>query len=169
MSAQDIILGARVAHIRELKVEIEKLKSENARLHDENAALLAHLDFALIAAQDLRGLSPDGRFILIDGWNLVLGSQKRAKDPAALIAQAKAHLKERPLDFIWIVFDGPKANSKTEDRLRVSYTGGTGPHRADKFICDFVRMAGYLGLSERVEVQTCDKEFLARVKRLLKS
>lgn len=167
MSAQDVILGARVAHMRELKTEVEKLKAENSRLREENDSLSAHFDLALVAAQDLRGLSPDGKFILIDGWNFILGAQKRAKDPAALIAQAQEHLRDCPHDFIWIVFDGPKANSSMEGRLRVSYTGGTGPHRADKFICDFVRMAKYLGLSEKIEVQTCDKDFLSQVRRIV--
>ena len=46
VSAQDIILGSRVAHLRELKTELEKLKAENARLHDENQSLKNHFDLA---------------------------------------------------------------------------------------------------------------------------
>lgn len=166
MSSQDIILGSRVAHLRELKTEIEKLKAENARLHDENQALKSHFDMALLAAEDLRGLSPEGKLIIIDGWNQILGAQKVASNPEELINQARRHLGDRPHDFVWIVFDGPKENARNEGRLRVSYTGGTGPHRADRFIVDFVRMAKYLGLSDRIEVRTDDKDFKKSLKVL---
>ena len=166
MSSQDIILGSRVAHLRELKTEIEKLKAENARLHDENQALKSHFDMALLAAEDLRGLSPEGKLIIIDGWNQILGAQKVASNPEELINQARRYLGDRPHDFVWIVFDGPKENARNEGRLRISYTGGTGPHRADRFIVDFVRMAKYLGLSDRIEVRTDDKDFKKSLKVL---
>jgi hypothetical protein len=52
MNAQDVILGSRVAHVRELKAEIERLRRENAALHDQNAALGAHFDLALLAAEE---------------------------------------------------------------------------------------------------------------------
>lgn len=167
MSAQDIILGARVAHVRELKTEIERLKAENSRLHDENTALSSHFDLALLAAQDLRGLSPEAKFIIIDGWNLILGAHKEARTPDELLEQARHHLGDCPQDFIWVIFDGPKENSFNEGRLRVSYTGGTGPHRADKMIIDFVRMAKYLGLHEKIIVRTNDKDFLSQVRRIV--
>lgn len=166
MSAQDVILGARVAHVRELKSEVERLKSENARLRDENSALLAHFELALVAAQDLRALPPGGRLVLVDGWNRILGAGKIAANPADLVAKMRARLVEDPDDFVWIVFDGPKENVVNEPRLRVSYTGGTGPHRADRFIVDFVRMARYLGLHDRVSVETDDKDFLSRIRRI---
>ena len=41
MSSQDIIMGARVAHVRELKSEIERLRAENTRLRDECESLRA--------------------------------------------------------------------------------------------------------------------------------
>ena len=166
MSAQDIILGSRVAHLRELKTELEKLKAEDARLHDENQSLKNHFDLALIAAEDLRGLSPEGKLVIIDGWNQILGAQKVARNPAELIAQARQHLGDRPQDLVWIVFDGPKENVRDEGRLRISYTGGTGPHRADRFIVDFFRMAKYLGLSDKIEVRTDDKDFVKEINRL---
>ena len=81
MNAQDVILGSRVAHLRELKTEIERLKSENAKLRAENEELNHHLDLAALAAEDLRGLSPDGKLVLVDGWNLILSTDKRAKGP----------------------------------------------------------------------------------------
>lgn len=159
MNAQDLIMGSRVAHLRELKAEIEKLKADNAALRLENDTLKAHFDQALLAALDLR----DGEPLEIwDGWNLILGAQKVAKDRDDLLAQAQASGKR-----VWIVFDGPRESIRTEGRVRISYTGGTGEHRADKFIVDFVRMAKYAGLADRVSVRTNDKDFLSQVRRLV--
>lgn len=159
MSAQDVIIGSRALHVRELKTEIEKLKAENAALRTERDALKAHFDLALLAAQDLR----DGAVLEIwDGWNLILGAQKEARDRADLLAQAKASGKR-----VWVVFDGHDENVRQEGLVRISYTGGEGEHRADKFICDFVRMAAYLGLADKVSVRTNDKDFLKNVRRLV--
>ncbi len=166
MGSQDLILGSRVAHLRELKTEIAKLKAENAALRDENAALASHFDLALVAAEDLRALASEGKLVIIDGWNLILGAKKEAKDPDDLIAQARAHLADHPADRAWIVFDGPRENSVNDGNLRVSYTGGTGAHRADRFICDFLRMAKFRGGLSRIEVRTNDKDFKRTVSRL---
>ena len=159
MNAQDIIRSSQLTHVRELKTALTKAAAENAALHDELDSLKAHLDMALLAAMALK----DGEPLEIwDGWNLILGAQKEAKDRADLIAQAKASGKR-----VWIVFDGPQERVDcTEKGVRVSYTGGTGAHRADKFICDFVRMAKYLGLAGKVSVRTNDKDFLKTIQRL---
>jgi len=167
MSAQDIMLGARVLHIRELKTEIAKLKAENLSLRSELGALKSHFDMALLAAEDLKSLPEGGTLEIWDGWNLILGAKKEADDRDALIGQARRLLEERPLDRVWIVFDGPRESSSSEGRLRMSYTGGTGAHRADRFITDFVRMAAYLGLAGRLRVRTNDKAFDAEVRRLV--
>ena len=162
MSAQDIIMGSRVAHVRELKAEIEKLKAENAALRDERDSLKAHFDLALLAAMDLRNGEP---LEIWDGWNLILGAKKEAKDRADLIAQAQTSGRR-----VWIVFDGHDENVHLLGaNVRVSYTGGTGEHRADKFIVDFVRMAKYLGLADKVSVRTNDKDFLKAIQRLYAS
>ena len=162
MSAQDLILGARVAHLRELKTEVEKLKQENAALRTEKEALEAHFALALIAAQELA----DARLELWDGWNLILGAKKSARDRDELFAQARAKLAEDPTLRIWIVFDGHDERVTNEERLRVSYTGGTGAHRADRFIVDFVRMAVYRGFGDRVTVRTNDKDFRRQIANL---
>lgn len=167
MDAQDLMLGARVAHVRELQTALARAKAENAALRDENAALWAHFDFALLAAEELRGMPPEGRLEIWDGWNLILGAQKAARDRPTLIAQAKARLEQDEALRIWIVFDGPEERVAHEGRLRVSYTGGTGAHRADRLIVSFVRMAAYLGLADRIRVRTNDKDFARDVKRLL--
>lgn len=160
MNAQDVILGSRVAHVRELRGEVGRLTAENAALRAECDSLKAHFDKALLAAMDLR----DGEPLEIwDGWNLILGAQKEAKDRADLIAQAKATGRR-----VWIVLDGQDENVHLLGaNVRLSYTGGTGAHRADKFICDFIRMAKYLGLSDRITVRTNDKDFRRTVQRLL--
>jgi hypothetical protein len=169
MKSQQIIMDSRVAHVRELKTEVARLRAENASLRAENEELSHHLDLAMLAAEDLRGLSPDGKLVIADGWNLVLGAENEARTPAELIEQAKRHLGDCPQDFVWIVFDGPRENSRIDGRLRVSYTGGTGPHRADKFICDFLRMARFRGDISKIVVKTHDKDFAKEVDRLSRS
>ena len=164
-SAQDLIYGVRVAHVRELQAALAKVKAENAALRDENAALRAHLDFALLAAEDLRSLPSEGRLEIWDGWNLVLGASKAASDRRALIAQAHERLAQTEALRIWIVFDGADERVSHEDRLRISYTGGTGEHRADRLIVSFVRMAAYLGLAARLSVWTHDRDFARDVRR----
>jgi len=159
-------MGSRVAHVRELKTQVEKLKAENARLRDETTALKAHFDLALIAAQDLR--EEGGVLELWDGWNLILGAKKEARDKADLRRQAQTALAADPHLRVWIVFDGRDERAVNEGALRISYTGGEGSQRADRFICDYVRMAKYLGLSARLRVRTNDKDLNAKVRSLQK-
>lgn len=163
MSAQDLILGARVAHLGDLKREVERLKAENSSLRAECDSLRAHFDLALIAAETLKA----GKMEVWDGWNLILGAQRSAVDREDLIAQAKARLSEDSELSIWIVFDGQDERVINEGRLRISYTGGVGAHRADRFITDFVRMAAYLGLTHALSVRTNDKDFRRQVARLM--
>ena len=168
MSAQDVILGARVAHVRELKTELEQARRDNAILRDELAALRAHFDQALLAAEDLRNLPDGARLEIWDGWNLILGAKKEARDRDDLLAQARVCVDEgKGLVRVWIVLDGSQERVVcAEGGVRVSYTGGTGAHRADKFICDYLRMACYLGLADKVTVRTNDRDFAKAVARL---
>ena len=169
MNAQDMIEAARLVRVRELQTALTKAAAENLRLKTENEMLFAHFDLAVLAANDLAALPPDGRLVIVDGWNMILGANKVAKDRAELIAQAKAHVAEHPSDFVWIVLDGPRASSSIDGRVRVSYTGGVGAHRADKFICDFLKMARFSGDLRRIEVRTDDKDFKKEVKRIFAS
>lgn len=163
-SAQDILMGSRVAHIRELKAEIEKLKAENSRMRDELNSFRAHFDMAVMASNDLR----EGKNLEIwDGWNLILGAQKEARDKAELFKAAHERLQAFDDLRIWIVFDGKDENVRLDGGLRVSYTGGEGAQRADRFICDYVRMAKYLGLSEKVCVRTNDKDLRTQINRIM--
>ena len=164
-----MIEAARLVRVRELQTALTKAAAENLRLKTENEMLFAHFDLAVLAANDLAALPPDGRLVIVDGWNMILGANKVAKDRAELIAQAKAHVAEHPSDFVWIVLDGPRASSSVDGRVRISYTGGVGAHRADKFICDFLKMARFRGDIRRIEVRTDDKDFKKEVKRIFAS
>ena len=164
-----MIEAARLVRVRELQTALTKAAAENLRLKTENEMLFAHFDLAVLAANDLAALPPDGRLVIVDGWNMILGANKVAKDRAELVAQAKAHAAEHPSDFVWIVLDGPRASSTVDGRVRVSYTGGVGAHRADKFICDFLKMARFRGDIRRIEVRTDDKDFKKEVKRIFAS
>ena len=167
MSSQDIMMGARVAHVRELKSEIERLRGENTRLRGELESLRAHFDLALLAAEDLRAMPEGGRLEIWDGWNLVLGAKKEARDRDDLFAQARRRVEEDPSLSVWIVLDGPRVSSNAEGRVRISYTGGEGSQRADRMVVDYVRMATWLGLADRVSVRTNDKDFRRQVDRLV--
>ena len=151
MSAQDIMLGAQVLRLRDLKAEVSKLRAENTSLRDELHSLTSHFGQALLASADLRGLPEGGVLEIWDGWNLILGANRVAKDRDELLAQARAHVGSRPCDRVWIVLDGRDEHV-------------TGKHRADRFIVDFVRMAAYLGLADRVCVRTNDRDFARQVR-----
>jgi len=161
-------MDARVAHVRELKAEIARLKADNAALRAANDELAHHMALGLLAAEDLRSLGEGGRLVIWDGWNLILGANRESGTPEGLLDKARRHLEENPADMVWVVFDGPRENSRTEGRLRISYTGGSGPHRADRFICDFLRMARFRGDISRIEVRTRDKDFARDVKRIVR-
>ncbi len=161
-----MIEAARLTRVRELQTALTKASAENTRLREENEMLNAHFDLAVLAAGDLAALPQDGMLVIVDGWNMILGAQKEARSRADLVEQAKSHVAEHPSDFVWIVLDGPHQASRVEGRVRVTYTGGVGAHRADKFICDFLRMARLRGDLSRIEVRTNDKDFRREVKRL---
>ena len=141
-----------------------RAKAENAALRERCALLENHLAIAAAAAADLAATR--GRFFLVDGWNLVLGSQRTAKSREELFESARRHLAANPLDFIWVVLDGKDDNCAQEGHLRVSYTGGEGPQRADRFILDFIRCARLTCGVSRIHVATHDKKLAAECRRL---
>ncbi len=161
-----MIEAARLTRVRELQTALTRASAENQRLRAENESLFAHFDLAVLAASDLSSLPEGGRLVIVDGWNMILGAQKEARDRNDLESQARAHVKENPRDFVWIVLDGPRQSSHVDGRVRITYTGGTGPHRADRFICDFLRMARIRGDVSRIEVKTNDKDFRREVRRI---
>lgn len=167
MSSQDIVIGARMAHVRELKAEIARLREENTRLRDDAESLRAHYDEALLAAEDLRTLPPGGCLEIWDGWNLILGAKKESRGRNELIEQARRRTEESGGSLhVWIVLDGPREATRCEGSVRVTYTGGEGSQRADRMIVDYVRMAAWLGYADKVTVRTNDKELKRQVSRL---
>ena len=166
MNVQNLIADGRAIHVRELRNELAKAKAENQALREENAALREHFDLALAAARDLGALAAGARFYLVDGWNLILGANRLAASREELEKNWRAHLDAHPADFVWIVYDGKYESSREDRRLRVSYTGGIGLHRADRFSIDFLRMARWLTLADRVSVVTRDKDFRREAERL---
>lgn len=159
MDSQQIMIESKLSRVREMREQISRLKAENLALRSELESLRAHFDIALLAAEDLRF---GAELEIWDGWNLILGSKREAQDKAGLLRLAKSSGRR-----IWIVFDGKDENVFEDGLVRVSYTGGSGEHRADKFICDFLRMAKYLGLAGKVSVRTNDKGFLAQARQIV--
>jgi hypothetical protein len=166
MGSQDIMMASRLYHMRDLKAEIAKLKAENSSLSEKLSTLEAHFDMALLAAEDLRSLKEGEKMLVVDGWNLILGSKREASSREELCQAVQSRIDSGEYKKAWVVFDGPKENVKVSGSLRLSYTGGDGEHRADKFICDYIRMAKYLAIDSRVDVWTNDKDFLKTVDRI---
>jgi hypothetical protein len=50
--------------------------------------------------------------------------------------------------------------------MRITYTGGEGVQRADKMICDYLRMANFAGKISNVEVLTRDKKLIAEIEKI---
>ena len=160
MNTQSLQIAARLNEARKLREEHAALKRENAHLRDEIASLEAHLDLAQTVLTDL---GAEGRhLVLVDGWNLILGAGSRYRTREALAAHYAELVESDPKLVAWIILDGPKANTSGQGRLRITYTGGTGSQRADRFIQSVVRAAGFLGLGDKVAIHTKDKDLLKR-------
>ena len=184
MTANSIIEDARVARVRELKTALAAAKERLVRVEDERDSLLAHFDLALVALHDFEQLGEEAQLQIIDGWNAILRHRNVSKLTSEEISQLKADYlaslgivppgvssapqpasaegfgaaSPQPTSLIWIVFDGSEENSYRCGAYRVTYTGGTGPHRADRLILDYVHAARILGLdTSRITVDTADK------------
>ena len=183
MKSNDIIADARIMHLKELKSSLADAKTRLAKVEAERDLLSAHFDLGLVALRDFERLPDESEFRIIDGWNAVL----RLRNVSKLSTEDVSRLKKEFLDNIgvtppkerekhpktgelppvetWIVFDGNVANSHRCGRYRVTYTGGTGAHRADRMILDFVNAARILGLDvSRITVETSDRDLIRLVK-----
>ena len=166
MTANDIFRDTRVAHVRELKAEVARHKEELARVRDAHESLESHFALALAAARDAERMPPDAELLIIDGWNAVIGTRRLDNDARharydRLIENLRARVAADPRLHVWALFDGAEMRAEAEagGRLRVGYTGGTGAHRADRMVCDYLRMRKILGLNHAVTVVTDDKDF----------
>ncbi len=183
-SAGLIFDSARAARLREVKAELEKAKARLLELEQERDSLAAHFDVALVAMEDFRRIPGGERLVIVDGWNVVLRNRNVARLSGADVSRMKAEFlkgrgAERPGPEApdaggcdgpvreWIVFDGGEESSYRAGERRVTYTGGTGPHRADRLIVDFVHAARILGLdTSRIIVVTEDRGLAKRVAAL---
>ena len=166
MTANDIFRDTRVAHVRELKAEVARLRDELALERRERESLDSHFALALAAARDAERMPPDAGLLVVDGWNAVIGTHRldanaRREGRERLVESLRSHVADDPRLHVWVVFDGAEMNavSEADGRLRVGYTGGTGAHRADRMVCDYLRMRKILGLNNPVTVVTDDKDF----------
>ena len=166
MTANDIIRDTRVAHIRELKAEVARLKDELSREHGARTSLESHFALALAAARDAERMPLDAELLVVDGWNAVIGTRRLDDDARharrdRLVENLRARVAAEPRLHVWALFDGAEMGAVAEagGRLRVGYTGGTGAHRADRMVCDYLRMRKILGLNHPVTVVTDDKDF----------
>ena len=178
MTANSVIEDARVARVRELKTALAEAKERLARVEEERDSLLAHFDLALVALHDFEQLGEGAQLQIVDGWNAILRHRNVSKLTSEEISQLKADylanlgivpqsptpnsqpstLNSQRSTPTWIVFDGSEENSYRSGAYRVTYTGGTGPHRADRLILDYVHAVRILGLdTSRIMVDTADK------------
>lgn len=166
MTANDIIQDSRVVHVRALKAEVARLKGELARACDERESLDRHFALALAAARDAERMPTDAEMLVVDGWNAVIGTRRldaeaRRAGRKRLIELLRASVATDPRLHAWLLFDGDEMNavSELDGRLRVGYTGGSGAHRADRMVCDYLRVRRILGLTQPVTVVTDDRDF----------
>jgi len=180
MKSNDIFADARVMQVRELKAALAETKARLAKAESERDLLAAHFPLGMAALHDFESLAAESELRIIDGWNAIL----RMKNVSKLSSENISDLKKSYLTGLgisepapegadlppvssWIVFDGKDANSYRAGAYRVTYTGGTGAHRADRMIIDYVNVAKVLGLDvSRVVVETADKDLSKRLTAL---
>ena len=182
MMANDIINSTRVARVRELKAELAATKTRLVQAEAERDSLIAHLHMAMMALHDFELLPQGVVFRIVDGWNAILRGRNVSKLAAEDVSRLKSEylsslgisppsadgeaqtVKPEKQVAVWLVFDGPEENSYRSGHYRVTYTGGTGPHRADRLILDYVRLVKLLGLSaSRIVVETADKSLAKKL------
>ena len=182
MKSNDIIADARVMRLKELKLSLADVKARLAKMEAERDVLSAHFSLGLAALRDFERL-PEGAVLrIVDGWNAILRFRNVSKLSADDISRLKkeylaglgvtppsdaddsVHPESLPPVATWIIFDGKVANSYRCGEYRVTYTGGTGAHRADRMILDFVNAARILGLDvSRITVETSDRDLVRHV------
>ena len=182
MKSNDIIADARVMRLKELKLSLADVKARLAKMEAERDLLSAHFSLGLAALRDFERL-PEGAVLrIVDGWNAILRFRNVSKLSADDISRLKkeylaglgvtppsdtddsVHPESLPPVATWIIFDGKVANSYRCGEYRVTYTGGTGAHRADRMILDFVNAARILGLDvSRITVETSDRDLVRHV------
>ena len=182
MKSNDIIADARVMHLRELRASLADAKARLAKVEAERDLLAAHFSLGLVALRDFERLPEGAGLRIVDGWNAILRLRNVSKLSSGDISRLKKEYlaglgitpqsdADDPSDAgnlppvaTWIIFDGKVANSYRCGGYRVTYTGGTGAHRADRMILDFVNAVRILGLDvSRITVETSDRDLVRHV------
>ena len=143
----------------------EAQAAENSPIERRNQALTAAL----------RGEAP--LLLFCDGHNILngLGRYKQRRGTALTHEDARSRLerdlvillRSLPLVHAHLVWDGPQTTSHAPaDNLTVHYSGGTGEHRADRFILDL--LAFYKTEAESIPktLVTDDQGFAGEARRL---
>lgn len=166
--------------VRELKAALSEAKARLAQAEAERNLLVAHFPLGMAALHDFESLAAGAELRIIDGWNAILRMKNVSKLSADKVSELKkaylaklgilepaAESTDLPSVSTWIIFDGKDANSYRAGAYRVTYTGGTGAHRADRMIIDYVNVAKVLGLDvSRIVVETADKDLSKRITSL---
>ena len=141
---------------------------EEAQLHiiDGWNAILRHRNVSKLTSEDISKLKAD----YLASLGIVppdqSGKSATSRQEGLPIGKTPSPSHQLPMTN-WIVFDGSEENSYRSGAYRVTYTGGTGPHRADRLILDYVHAAKILGLdSSRIVVETADKTLAKRLSAL---
>jgi hypothetical protein len=180
MKSNDIFADARVMQVRELKAALAETKARLAKAESERDLLAAHFPLGMAALHDFESLAAESELRIIDGWNAILRMKNVSKLSSEKVSELKkeylaklgilqpaAESTDLPQVSTWIIFDGKDANSYRAGAYRVTYTGGTGAHRADRMIIDYVNAAKVLGLDvSRIAVETADKDLSKRLAAL---
>ena len=153
--------------------QLQIIDGWNAILRHRNVAKLTSEDISKLKADYLTGLGivpPDSVVSVRPPCQISeqqLNSQPASLEGCGVESPHPLTLNAHPPTRIWIVFDGSEENSYRSGAHRVTYTGGTGPHRADRLILDYVHAARILGLdTSRIMVNTADKALAKKLETL---
>jgi len=136
----------------------------NAILRHRNVSKLTSEEISCLKADYLAnlGIVPPDPSVSAESPCPIL-QQKLTSSPDPQLST----LNSEPLTRIWIVFDGSEENSYRSGAYRVTYTGGTGPHRADRLILDYVHAVRLLGFdTAHITVDTADKALAKKLTAL---
>jgi len=153
--------------------DFERLEPEG-RFHiiDGWNAILRHRNVSKLTSEEISRLKAD---YLANLGIVPPDPSVSAESPCPILQQNPmsspdpqlSTLNSQPLTRIWIVFDGSEENSYRSASYRVTYTGGSGAHRADRLILDYVHAVRLLGFdTARITVDTADKALAKKLTAL---
>jgi hypothetical protein len=155
------------------EAQLQIIDGWNAILRHRNVSKLTSEDISKLKADYLAGLGivpPESAVSAKPSCQTLdqrLNPQPATNEGFGVAGPTPPTLNVQHLIRIWIVFDGSEENSYRSGAYRVTYTGGTGPHRADRLILDYVHAVRTLGLdTSRITVDTADKALAKKLDTL---